>query len=246
MNGRKLLLVVAIAVAVAGGAEPPGRHLVGQPIPSVVALVHTDSLSENLFPSQFCGGVLIDTGTVATVAHCVEDREAKSVDVVVGANNLCRGAPIEGERIPVRSVDVHPLRDPENQLFDVAFLTLSRPSEGDPISVAKPDDGASASAYGWGRASLHAANSCGLARVPLKLIALDRCAQALSDMSAFLHQDSGFCARPKAPRSGDTCLGDSGGPVLQERRDGSVVVVGLVSWGVGCDGSLPGVYARLD
>lgn len=47
-----------------------------------------------------------------------------------------------------------------------------------------------------------------------------------------------FCA---AARSTDACQGDSGGPI---QING--ILVGVVSWGVGCaDPYYPGVYTRL-
>ena len=42
----------------------------------------------------------------------------------------------------------------------------------------------------------------------------------------------------------DTCQGDSGGPMV--RAKGEPVLVGIVSWGIGCADKYPGVYVRID
>jgi secreted trypsin-like serine protease len=43
----------------------------------------------------------------------------------------------------------------------------------------------------------------------------------------------------------DTCQGDSGGPMVVRDDTGAFVQVGVVSWGRGCGGTTPGVYARV-
>jgi secreted trypsin-like serine protease len=54
-----------------------------------------------------------------------------------------------------------------------------------------------------------------------------------------------FCAGA-AVNGIDTCQGDSGGPILHKNADGSMVQVGIVSFGIGCGhAELPGVYTRL-
>ena len=44
----------------------------------------------------------------------------------------------------------------------------------------------------------------------------------------------------------DTCQGDSGGPMTWTNPDtGRVEIVGVVSFGFGCAGGIPGVYAQV-
>jgi len=45
-------------------------------------------------------------------------------------------------------------------------------------------------------------------------------------------------------RNQDTCQGDSGGPMV--RAKGEPVLIGIVSWGIGCGDKYPGVYVRID
>ena len=56
--------------------------------------------------------------------------------------------------------------------------------------------------------------------------------------------DTEFCAFEKGTNK-DTCQGDSGGPMVVRDASGAFVQVGVVSWGSGCGGTTPGVYARV-
>ena len=43
----------------------------------------------------------------------------------------------------------------------------------------------------------------------------------------------------------DACNGDSGGPLMCEREDGSVYLPGIISWGYECaEKDTPGVYTK--
>ena len=54
--------------------------------------------------------------------------------------------------------------------------------------------------------------------------------------------ESQLCA--SSPIHADSCMGDSGGS-LQYRINDTFYVTGVVSFGVGCSSSLPGVHARV-
>lgn len=72
----------------------------------------------------------------------------------------------------------------------------------------------------------------------------DTCAAAF-DAAGGSIADTEICAMRHGTRK-DSCQGDSGGPLVVPKEDGSgFTQVGVVSWGRGCGGALPGVYSRV-
>ena len=63
------------------------------------------------------------------------------------------------------------------------------------------------------------------------------------DYTGYTISEKMICAGEKGK---DSCQGDSGGPLVAYDENNSAVLVGVVSWGIGCAyEGYPGVYARV-
>merc|ERR1712223_2180281 len=86
---------------------------------------------------------------------------------------------------------------------------------------------------------------CAMKESIVKLLASseDKCRNELEDGGSILEEQAKMklCAWAKGT---DTCQGDSGGP-LAVPENGKYTLVGVVSYGMGCASSTPGIYARV-
>ncbi|KAL7504231.1 hypothetical protein ACHAXN_002121 [Cyclotella atomus] len=86
--------------------------------------------------------------------------------------------------------------------------------------------------------------------VKVKMITNEQCLSSQGSIWGYQESYQGkITSQMMCARDGDedACQGDSGGPlVMKGRGDSSDVLVGVVSWGIGCaHKSFPGVYARV-
>lgn len=201
-----------------------------------------------------CGGTVVAPRLVLTAAHCAltgtgRVASASNFLVLTGRADL-RDA--TADRVSsVSNVLVFPEFDPTRILNDAALLVLAAPVDVPPLPLATGADlellaaGTPLAIAGWG-----------LTRVnPPHLPAVFR--QGQSEV-----QSASFCGRRLRPviptyspasqvcvRSGaGLCNGDSGGPAVARRADGSAVQIGIVSLksAVDCDPRAPQVLARVD
>merc|ERR1712062_302214 len=119
--------------------------------------------------------------------------------------------------------------------------------------ICAPVDDASGDYYagrdchtsGWGTTSSGGTSSQVLLYTNIEVETYDRC---VATHPAGWVEPGMLCAgRPDNGYDRDACQGDSGGPLFLYESDNNGdegwVLIGQVSWGLGCAGLTPGVYA---
>jgi len=217
MMAALALSVSSPAVAIVGGA-PPSTEGVGR---SVVTIVGSRG--------NFCTGSLIAPTLVLTVAHCVQPgAEYKIVEY---------GSGRKPELKDVTRVAVHPGFQMQSMLAhrataDVALLQLASPAKG-----------VTAAVLGVPRLPIAPGNSFTIAGIGVtvrgdgKSGGIVRAASLIATGKPGTLQIRLVDPAAQGARDGlGACTGDSGGPVFEDGAVGPVIV-GVVSWSTGPNGS---------
>ncbi|CAH2017005.1 unnamed protein product [Acanthoscelides obtectus] len=128
-------------------------HEHSKPVPSFriihgrVAGLHSHPYQVGIYvtgkiQSQFCGGSLVSNNYVLTAAHCVEDVNALSMELIFGAHNVTD----KSEETQVRRISteftVHPGWDWSLKQGDVALVKLPEPvNETEHIKIIRLHSG---------------------------------------------------------------------------------------------------------
>lgn len=237
-----LLALATTAAMLAFNSSPAAAIVGGEPI-DITEAPWQVSLQDST--GHFCGGSVIGASLVLTAAHCTEGMDAGEITVHAGIGNLAT----DGGQ--VRSVS----KIFENGDFfvsgtsDASVLVLAAPLTFDAtvqaIALGTDGDAAGATtaiATGWGATgeSETSPTSDELLSAEMPLIDDTVCVTALNAEDADFDPATETCAGGTGT---DSCYGDSGGPLVVIAADGTPRLVGVVSWGVECGGSSPGVYA---
>ena len=210
-----------------------------------MALIDASAPETHPFHGQFCGGVVVDARQILTAAHCVAGRMKGDTDVIVGADNLCRGRAIDGIRAHVVRTHVDSRWDPVSARFDLALLTVDE-DLADAVRLGSGTlVGGDATALGWGAPGPMAAAPCRLTATVLRVVDQRDCPALVGTDQRRFDPASMLCAVPSEARE-DTCGGDSGGPLFLGKPPHLGDLTAIVSWGRGCGQGFAGVYARLD
>lgn len=205
-----------------------------------------------------CSGTVVAPRVVLTAGHCVEDIESSSlvepdlVRVATGISNL-KHVP-EDKISEVERVLVNPHFSPSKLHSDSGLLILTKAVTATPIALATKAEtslyeaGTKLTVAGWGIDNRHKETipaQLQAATVPVE--ESSRCQKGIRRIYPFLDPSLQVCTID-APKFHITpCHGDSGGPAMAHRADGSLVEVGVTSMGdATCKPTTPAVYTRVD
>jgi len=267
MAGRRLLTILGGAILVLAIALPAtaaasgGAHasVIGGSPASIVdfpSLAYIEAGNER--HGFACTGTVVAPRVVLTAAHCAEDIETggftKPGEYAL-ATNIANPKQASGESVfDVSAVHVFPSFDPGVIHGDAAVLILSRPTSATPLALAGPEDaalyegGAAVTVAGWGLT--RAQNRQAPANLRSATMAIQKPATCQRKTRGFYKEFSPavqLCLlSPPANKSG-TCFGDSGGPAIGQRADGTPVELGVISVvGPLCTPQAPNVLTRVD
>lgn len=212
--------------------------------PWMVALIF--STVDNAADGFFCGGSLIGESWVLTAAHCLEDENKYTIEVVANATDLVNDT---GQRIAIKRIIRHPGYNSRTVKNDIALLKLDEPVSGaELVNLYRGSDtleDTNATIIGWGALS-EADSDAGIVSsklydAVLPIVSNDECAFALPlDNIKSKQLCAGFSAGGV-----DTCQGDSGGPLVFQ-DGGAWYQAGITSYGEGCArAGVYGVYTRV-
>ncbi len=205
-----------------------------------------------------CTGTVVAPRVILTAGHCVEDIESSSIvepkliAVATGVSNL---QAIQRAQISqVERVLAYPGFDPTQLHGDAGLLILTAPVSAPPIALATSADAAlyepgdQLTVAGWGidnRSTGHAPNQLQAATVPIQ--EASKCREETRRFYPFFDPSRQVCALDSPHFKITTCHGDSGGPAIATRADGTPVELGVTSLGDGsCNPASPAVFTRVD
>ncbi|GBL80670.1 Serine proteinase stubble [Araneus ventricosus] len=201
-----------------------------------------------------CGATLLNQYWAVTAAHCIDGKRPTDIILRLGEYNFRRADemhPHVERRIYV--MVIHPEFDRVTYENDLALLRFQEPVklQANIVPVCLPrnlDDitGRIAVVTGWGRLSEDGELPTSLHEVHLPIVSNKECEQMYYEAGYAEKIREVFVCAGVSDGGLDACEGDSGGPMVVRGDHGEWVLVGLISWGMGCAApKQPGVYTRI-
>lgn len=262
LGGVMAMLVASALIAGPAGASGDahvsifgGSAAVSEEWPWAAFILAVDKHGEGFS----CTGTVVAPTLVLTAGHCVEDiltghrTPASQYAVVTGSRDVrdttlrqisrvVRAAPFPGfNRFKLHG--------------DAGLLQLATPTSAPPLALAGPEDapllgpGMPTFIAGWGLNDRGAKpkQSPVLRHAATYVQRRTYCRNHGRAYYPFFNASLQLCTTTPPGFAIGTCHGDSGGPALAYRADGTPVQIGITSLGpADCDTTLPDVFTRAD
>ncbi|MGN6276551.1 MAG: S1 family peptidase [Solirubrobacterales bacterium] len=246
------LPAVASAEATAGASIVGGREATIAEFPS---LSYIEAI-EDKHHGFACTGTVVAPRVILTAAHCVEAIEKGTITppsdyaLTTGIADPTKAGPENVFHVVANHV--FPGFDPGALHGDAAILILDRPTTAPPLPMAGPADaalyggGAEVRLAGWGVTHPDAKEAPDNLRTTSMLIQTpSSCRKNTSSFYRPFSTSRQLCLLA-ADRASGLCFGDSGGPAIGQRPDGTPVELGINSVvGPSCSTRLPNVLTRV-